>query len=96
MRVLDSALMASPFSRESSLSVLVALVAVMVLTLAWLQYRWVGQVSEAERDRMQRNLRTAAAQFSIGFDQEVSRAAQTLQVDAVSIRDNQWAAYAER
>jgi len=26
----------------------------------------------------------------------VSRAAQTLQVDAVSIRDNQWAAYAER
>jgi signal transduction histidine kinase len=96
VRVLDSALMASPFSRESSLSVLVALVAVMVLTLAWLQYRWVGQVSEAERDRMQRNLRTAAAQFSIGFEQEVSRAAQTLQVDAMSIRDNQWAAYAER
>jgi signal transduction histidine kinase len=85
-----------PISRESSLSVLVALVAVMVLALAWLQYHWLGQVSEAERDRMQRSLRTAAAQFSIGFDQEVSRAAQTLQVDAVSIRDNQWASYAER
>ena len=94
--MLDSRLMASPFSRESTLSVLVALVAVMVLTLAWLQYRWLGQVSEAERDRMQRSVRTAAAQFSIAFDQEVSRAAQTLQVDAVSIRDNQWAAYAER
>ena len=94
--MLDSRLMASPFSRESTLSVLVALVAVMVLTLAWLQYRWLGQVSEAERDRMQRSVRTAAAQFSIAFDQEVSRAAQTLQVDAISIRDNQWAAYAER
>jgi signal transduction histidine kinase len=84
------------FSRESSLSMLVVLVAVMVLALAWLQYRWLGQVSEAERERMQRSLRTAAAQFSIGFDQEVSRAAQTLQVDAASIRDNRWAAYAER
>lgn len=94
--MLDSGHMTSPFSRESTLSSLVALVAVMVLTLATLQYRWLGQVSEAERDRMQRSIRTAAAQFSIGFDQEVSRAAQTLQVDAVSIRDNQWAAYAER
>ncbi len=94
--MLDSRLMASPFSRETTLSVLVALAAIMVLTLGWLQYRWLGQVSEAERDRMQRSVRTAAAQFSIAFDQEVSRAAQTLQVDAVSIRDNQWAAYAER
>ena len=94
--MLDSRLMASPFSRESTLSVLVALAAIMVLTLGWLQYRWLGQVSEAERDRMQRSVRTAAAQFSIAFDQEVSRAAQTLQVDAVSIRDDQWSAYAER
>jgi len=53
-RMLDSGLMNSPFSRESTLSSLVALVAVMVLTLVWLQYRWLGQVSEAERDRMQR------------------------------------------
>jgi signal transduction histidine kinase len=88
--------MPPPFSRESSLSVLVAVVAIMVLALGGLQYRWLGQVSEAERDRMQRSIRTAAAQFRIGFDQEVSRAAQTLQVDAASIRDDEWAAYAER
>src|SRR5688500_19487157 len=48
-----------------------ALVAVLFLillpALAVLQYRWVGQVSEAERERMHRNLINAADQFDRTF-----------------------------
>ena len=47
--------------------------------LAVLQYRWVGQVSDAERERMHTNLGIAATQFSEAFDGEVIRAALGLQ-----------------
>jgi two-component system sensor histidine kinase SenX3 len=42
--------------------------------LAWLQYRWLGQVSAAERERMQANLQRAIAQFRQDFDRELTRA----------------------
>ena len=53
----------------------------LVPALAWMQYRWLGQLSEAERERMQRTLRTAAAQFATEFDTELSRTLISLQVD---------------
>lgn len=42
--------------------------------LALLQYRWIGQVSEAERERMQHGLGAAAERFSSEFNAEVTRA----------------------
>jgi signal transduction histidine kinase len=64
---------------------LTPLVGVMLLLLlavvAWLQYRWVGQVSEAERDRMQAALRARATQFSEDFNREITRAYVWFQVD---------------
>ena len=54
--------------RLSGVTALIAVVLLLVPAMAWLQYRWVGQVSEAERERMQRTLRTAAAQFTTAFD----------------------------
>jgi signal transduction histidine kinase len=77
-------------------TVLVAIVLLLVPALAWLQYRWVGQVSEAERDRMQRTLRTAAAQFATAFDTELSRVVVGLQVEGAVARDENWASYAQR
>ncbi len=53
---------------------------VLLPALAVLQYRWVGQVSTAERERMQRNLRIAAAQFRENFDGEIVRAVLSLRV----------------
>jgi signal transduction histidine kinase len=64
--------------------------------LAILQYRWVGQVSVAERERMQRNLRNAAAQFREGFDGEVARAFLSLQVGAATARDGASDRYTDR
>ena len=60
--------------RVSAVTVLAGLVLLLVPALAYMQYQWLGQLSEAERERMQRTLRTAAAQFAVEFDTELSRA----------------------
>ena len=82
--------------RVSAVSILVALVMLLVPALAWMQYQWLGQLSEAERERMQRTLRTAAAQFATEFDSALSRTLISLQVDGAMIRDQNWTTYAER
>ncbi|MGH9220573.1 MAG: hypothetical protein ACRD1W_14795, partial [Vicinamibacterales bacterium] len=82
--------------RVSAVSILVAIVMLLVPALAWMQYQWLGQLSEAERERMQRTLRTAAAQFANEFDTELSRTLISLQVDGATIRDQNWGAYAQR
>ncbi len=48
-----------------------ALLALLPL-LAVLQYRWLGQVSEGERERMKNNLNASARQFSQEFDNELT------------------------
>lgn len=68
----------------------------LVPALAYMQYQWLGQLSTAERERMQRTLRTAAAQFAIEFDTELSRTLVGLQLDAQTLRDQNWTAYAQK
>lgn len=64
--------------------------------LAILQYRWLGQLSQGERERMQANVHAAATHFAQDFDREVTRAYMSLQMDAATIRDQAWANYAQR
>ncbi|MDX2044526.1 MAG: HAMP domain-containing sensor histidine kinase [Acidobacteriota bacterium] len=45
---------------------------VMLPLLAVLQYRWLGEVSQAERERMQANLKTSAERFCSDFDRELT------------------------
>lgn len=47
---------------------------VLVAALAVLQYRWLGQVSEAEREDLSRSLNERAREFADDFDLEISRA----------------------
>ncbi len=82
--------------RVPVVSILAGLVMLLVPALAWMQYQWLGQLSEAERERMQRTLRTAAAQFANEFDMEMSRTVASLQIDGQTIRDANWSAYAQR
>src|SRR6187402_3016208 len=82
--------------RISAVTILVGLVMLLVPALAWMQYQWLGQLSTAERERMQRTLRTAAAQFATEFDTELSRALVSLQVDGPTIREENWTGYAQR
>ena len=53
----------------------------LIALLATLQYRWLGQVSAAERERMKTNLASRAAAFAQEFDRELTRAYLTFQID---------------
>lgn len=47
--------------------------------LGWLQYHWVGQVSAAERERIEARMRSGVAQFADELDRELGRAYLALQ-----------------
>lgn len=51
--------------------VVVAALTALLPMLAVLQYRWLGEVSRGERERMKRNLDAAAGQFARDFDREL-------------------------
>jgi two-component system sensor histidine kinase SenX3 len=53
----------------------------LILLLATLQYKWLGQISGAERERMTANLNTRATAFAKDFDREVTRAYLLFQMD---------------
>jgi len=58
-----------------------AALVLLVATLATLQYRWLGQVSEAERERLHASLAQRASEFADDFDREILRLYLALQVD---------------
>jgi signal transduction histidine kinase len=82
--------------RPSGLTLLTGVLLVLLPALAVLQYRWVGQVSTAERERMQRNLRVAALQFREAFDGEIGRAFLSLQVGPATAREGASERYSDR
>ena len=57
------------------------LLLVLLAALATFQYRWLGEVSEAERERMRASLRTRASEFTQEFDAELTRVFVAFQID---------------
>src|SRR5262245_56277835 len=53
----------------------------LIVLLATLQYSWLGQISDAERQRMRATLETRASEFAKDFDQEITRAYLLFQPD---------------
>ena len=68
----------------------------LILLLATLQYRWLGQISGAERDRMTATLNTRAAAFGEDFDRELTRAYLMFQLDPMQQDQNAAAGLAAR
>jgi len=68
---------------------------VLLVILATLQYRWIGQVSQGEQERLQESLRLDATQFGRDFDREIMRAYLSLGMDEKTFREGSWKAYAE-
>jgi signal transduction histidine kinase len=63
------------WKRRPPLILIVTLALLALLpVLAILQYQWMGRISEAERERMQNNLRDGASKFTGDFDRELARA----------------------
>src|SRR4029453_18848534 len=54
----------------------------LIVLLAVLQYRWLGQISEAERSERRATLAAGAREFSQDFDREVTRGYLLFQSDA--------------
>src|SRR5690242_7408662 len=92
--------------RPSLMLFLVATLPVLLPLLAVLQYRWLGEVSAGERERMQANLRTSADRFCADFDRELTNVyaqLQTLAAAAIPLTEDghparyrQWLAVAPR
>jgi signal transduction histidine kinase len=66
--------------RAKSSLLLVGLPLLLLPVLAVLQYRWIGEVSAAERDRLESSLRVASDRFATDFDAEFSRLANAFQM----------------
>lgn len=64
----------------------------LVVVLGALQYRWLGQVSEAERAQLQRSLNQRAREFADDFDKEIGFAYARLGVTQETVNDNLWPA----
>lgn len=54
---------------------------VALAALATFQYRWLGEVSDAERERMRTSLRARASEFTQQFDAELTRTFLAFHVD---------------
>ena len=53
----------------------------LILLLATLQYRWLGRISDAERDSRRSTLTARAAAFASDFDRELTLAYMLFQID---------------
>jgi signal transduction histidine kinase len=62
-----------PGATRTSLAAAAALV-LLVALLAALQYRWIGEIRDAERDRMRASARAASAAVAADLDRELARA----------------------
>lgn len=68
---------------------------VLLAILATLQYRWIGQVSQGEQERLHESLRLEAKQFGRDFDWEIMRAYLSLGMDEKTFRERSWKTYAQ-
>jgi signal transduction histidine kinase len=86
--------MRGPF-RPPLFVVALALLA-LIGVLGTLQYRWLGRISEAERDRMRAALGSGAASFVQDFDGELTRAYLLFQTDPLGEPEDLAARFAGR
>jgi signal transduction histidine kinase len=80
----------------SGVTALAAAVLVLLPALAWLQYSWLDQIADADRDRRARTLQTAATQLTQDFDAEIGRAVFALQLDPAAVEQNNWSGFAQK
>ena len=71
-----------------------AVLLVLLGTLATLQYRWAGELSEGEGARLRASARSRAEAMGLDFDRELTRAFQHLQLEPEALRAHDFAAYA--
>jgi signal transduction histidine kinase len=74
----------------------VSAVAVLLVVLATLQYRWLGQISEADQARLRATAKNRSEEFARDFDREITRTFLRLQFDAAGARALDTTRFVER
>jgi signal transduction histidine kinase len=82
-----------PSRTISSIILVISLIAILVV-LAVLQYRWSGQISEAEEERMHTSLLASMNQFRLQLNNEFQRLGFLFQPDSNILRNKDWKGYA--
>ncbi len=72
------------------------LLPLIVVVLAVLQYRWIGQVSEADRERLQIGLNTSVSQFLEDYRSELYRVCSAFRPDPGIVASRDWGQYIKR
>ncbi len=85
-----------PLRRNWTLYAVAGGALLLLPVMAFLQYQWIGQVSDAEKERRERTLKQATTQVAQDLDVELFRAFVGLQVDGDALRSDDWTGYAER
>lgn len=75
---------------------IIAVLLLILIVLAVLQYRWSGRVSEAEGERMQTGLRMAVYQFQREFHMDLQRICTAFQDNPNDPADKGWMQYATK
>jgi signal transduction histidine kinase len=78
-----------------SISLVVVLLGLLGL-LAMLQYRWLGQISDAERDRLQKRLQTDTDRFAEDFNSELRNTYFNFQLDAADFKQKNWTEFNDK
>jgi signal transduction histidine kinase len=79
----------------STLLLIGALIALLSV-LAFFQYRWLGQISVAERQTMQTNLRTQGRGLQEEINKEIINAASRIRMSLTQYRERSWDELIER
>jgi signal transduction histidine kinase len=83
--------------KRSWISILIVAVVIGLLTLfVGLQYRWLIEVSAADRERMQKRVETDTARLAEDFDREMHAAYYNFQTDAGVWKNADWSEFNER
>jgi signal transduction histidine kinase len=68
----------------------------LLVLLATLQYRWLGQISDREQEHLQTRLETDTKRFAEDFNREIQNAYFNFQLPAVLWRNQNWAEFNQR
>lgn len=75
---------------------LVAALLGLLVSLAFLQYHWLGQISDGERERLQKHVQSDTARFAEDFNREIQNAYFTFQFTADAWREKNYVDFSER
>jgi signal transduction histidine kinase len=79
-----------------SLPAALGLLFLLLVFLATMQYRWAGELSEAERSRLRAGAKARTDAFGRDFDREVTLAFVRLQLPPELLRDRDFTSFAEQ